>query len=74
LENNWNSGIFNGGCMGLKERFYKVYNNLPLGLRDDIVLVIKDDSVTWRVARLEVDNNTLLSQEILKKLADLQII
>jgi len=60
--------------MGLKERFYKVYNNLPLGLRDDIVLVIKDDSVTWRVARLEVDNNTLLSQEILKKLADLQII
>lgn len=25
--------------MDLKERFYKVYNNLPLGLREEVILV-----------------------------------
>lgn len=60
--------------MDLKERFYKAYNNLPLGLREEIILVINDESITWKVARLEVDNNTNLSKEILEKLAALQII
>lgn len=60
--------------MDLKERFYKAYNNLPLGIRDEVILVIKDESVTWKVARLEIDNNTPLSKEILEKLAELKII
>ena len=60
--------------MELKERFYKVYNNLPLGLRGEIILVINDEPITWKVARLEIDNNTLLSKEILEKLASLGII
>lgn len=60
--------------MELKERFYKAYNNLPLGLREEIILVINDESITWKVARLEIDNDTPLSKEILEKLAALQII
>lgn len=60
--------------MDLKERFYKTYNNLPLSLREEIILVIKDEPITWKVARLEIDNNTLLSTEILEKLAELRII
>ncbi len=60
--------------MDLKERFYKAYNNLPLGLRDEIILVIHDESVTWKIIRLEIDNNTPLSSEILDKLASLEII
>lgn len=60
--------------MELEERFYKVYNSLPLGLRDDIVLVIDDEAITWKVARLEIENKTPLSKEILNKLAALEII
>ncbi len=60
--------------MALKERFYKVYNNLPLGLRDEVVWVIKGEPITWKVAKLEVDNNTALSKEILEKLASLELI
>jgi hypothetical protein len=60
--------------MDSKERFYKVYNNLPLGVRDEVILVIKDEPVTWKVAKLEIDNNTPLSKEILEKLIALQII
>ena len=60
--------------MTLKERFYKVYDNLPLGVRDEVVLVINDEPISWKVARLEIDNNTPLSKEILDKLVNLEFI
>lgn len=57
-----------------KERFYKVYNNLPLNLREEVILVINNEPITWRVAKLEIDSNTKLSEEILEKLEALNII
>lgn len=60
--------------MDLKERFYKVYNNLPLNLREEVVLVINNEPITWKVAKLEIDQNTKLSLEILEKLSELIII
>ncbi len=60
--------------MDLRERFYQVYNNLPLALREEIVLVVNDEPISWKVARLEIDNNTPLAKEILEKLAALKII
>ena len=60
--------------MDLKQRFYQVYNNLPLGIRDEVVLVINDESITWKVARLEIDNDTPLSREILERLEELKFI
>ena len=60
--------------MSLQERFYKVYNNLPLNLRDEVILVINDETITWKVARLEIDQNTELSKTILEKLAALEVI
>ncbi len=60
--------------MDLKERFYKVYGNLPLNTRDEVILVIDDEPITWRVARLEVDQDTKLSRDILEKLAALEVI
>jgi len=60
--------------MELKERFYKVYNNLPLGVRDEVILVVNDEPITWKVAKLEIDNDTPLTKEILEKLASLEII
>lgn len=60
--------------MELKERFYKVYNNLPLNLREEVILVINNEPLTWKVARLEVDQDTQLAKTILEKLKALNII
>lgn len=60
--------------MDLKQRFYQVYNNLPLGIREEVVLVINNDPITWKVARLEIDNDTPLSKEILDRLVELRFI
>lgn len=58
----------------IKEKFLKVYANLPLGVREEIVLVIHGKPITWNAAYLEVNNNTKYSQEILKKLKELKIL
>jgi len=58
----------------MKEKFLKVYANLPLGVREEIVLVIDGKPITWNAAYLEVNNNTKYSQEILKKLEELKIL
>lgn len=60
--------------MELKEKFYRVYSNLPLNVRDEIVVVINNEPITWKVARLEIDNDTPLAKEILEKLSLLKII
>ncbi|MEK7514115.1 MAG: hypothetical protein AAB580_04470 [Patescibacteria group bacterium] len=60
--------------MDLEQRFYKTYNSLPLGLRGEIILSINDESITWKVARLEIDNHTPLSKEILEKLGEIGFI
>ena len=65
---------YNEIIMELKTRFYKVYSNLPLGVRDEVILVVGNEPITWRVAKLEIDNDTPVSKEILEKLANLKII
>jgi len=47
---------------------------LPLGLRDEIILSIDQEPITWKVAKLEIDHDTPLSKTILDKLIDLKII
>lgn len=59
----------------LRERFLKIYANLPINLREEIILVLpKTGSITWNIAYLEVKKQTQLSKEILKKLDELGII
>lgn len=71
----------------LRERFLKAYANIPLNLRDEIIFVSETkiktaenvetpvkDSITWRVAYLEVSQNTEKSKEILEGLAALDLI
>jgi len=43
--------------MSLKERFLKIYSNIPLKLRKEIILVIDGEPITWNVAYIEVFNN-----------------
>lgn len=59
----------------LRERFLKIYANLPLNLRDEIILVLPDrGTITWDIVYLEVKKNTKLSEKILKMLNELNII
>lgn len=60
--------------MDKKEKFYKVYSNLPLGLREEVVAVVGGEPVSWRAAKLEVDENTEKGEEILDQLIRLEII
>ena len=60
--------------MDKKNKFYKTYSSLPLGLRDEIILSIDQEPITWKVAKLEIDQDTPLSKTILDKLIDLKII
>ena len=60
--------------MANKERFFKVYANLPLNLREEIILVIDDEPLTWNVAYLEISEDTPLGKRILEKLEALELI
>jgi hypothetical protein len=56
-------------------KFFKVYANLPINLREEIILVLPEfGPITWNVAYTEINANTKLGEEILKKLEELEII
>lgn len=58
-----------------RERFLKIYANLPLNIREEIICVLdKKGPITWNVAYLEIKNNTKLGEEILRKLEESKII
>ncbi|NQU82425.1 MAG: hypothetical protein HQ539_00550 [Parcubacteria group bacterium] len=57
-----------------KERFLKIYANLPLNIRREIICVVDDEPVTWNASYLEIRNNTKIGEKILTKLADFEII
>lgn len=58
-----------------KARFLKIYANLPINLRNDIVLVLDEKGpITWNAAYIEINNDTKLGEEIFKKLVKLKII
>lgn len=58
-----------------REKFLKIYSNLPINIRKEVILVLKDKGpITWEVAYLEIENKTKLGDKILKKLSKLKII
>lgn len=60
--------------MTQKEKFYKVYANVPLGLREEVILVMDDEPISWKIARVEIDGETKIAKKILGKLEALKII
>lgn len=58
-----------------KEKFLKIYSNLPLQAREEIIYVTDDKKpLTWNAIYIEVINDTQLSQSILPYLEALDII
>ena len=58
----------------LRERFLKIYADIPLGLRKEIILILDNAPISWNVAFVEVSNRTIKSKTILRKLNELKII
>jgi hypothetical protein len=58
----------------LKERFFQVYANVPLQLRDQVVVVLDDQPVSWKAAFIEVRADSKNGTRILETLAKLEII
>ena len=58
----------------LRERFLKTYANIPLNLRDDTILVLGDQPISWKVAFLEVKTESDNGQKILESLGKLELI
>ncbi len=63
-----------GKEQGLRERFLKIYADIPLSLRKEMILVLENEPISWNVAFVEVTNKTHSSTIILKKLNELRII
>ena len=58
-----------------KARFNKIYANIPLGLRDEIVVVLENNEpLSWNAAKIEIDNDTDKLDEILNKLDRLDLL
>lgn len=60
--------------MNLQTKFLQIYANLPLNQRNEIIVVVDDEPLTWNAARIEIENNTDKGKEILEKLVALGII
>ena len=59
-----------------KDVFFRIYANLPIGVRKDIILDLKDNGgpISWEVAYKEINADTELGKVILEKLVELKII
>jgi hypothetical protein len=57
-----------------REKFLRIYADVPLNLRSETIVTIDTEPISWNVAYLEIENNTSKSKEILKKLEELRII
>lgn len=55
-------------------KYLKVYSNLPLAVREEVVVVVGNEPLSWNALRLEVENNTPKGLEGLKTLTELHII
>jgi hypothetical protein len=57
-----------------RAKFLKIYENIPEGLREDIVVVIDKKPYTWNISFIEIEGNTLLGRKILKVLENMGLI
>jgi len=57
-----------------KERFLKIYANLPEPEREQIIAIVDDKTYSWNIAYYEISDNTELGRNILKKMEWLGIL
>ena len=60
--------------MEMREEFFKIYANLPIEERNNVIVVLNKQPISWNIAYLEIKSNTNLGQQILKALKELGIL
>lgn len=55
-------------------KFQQIYVNLPLNQRQEVIVVIDNEPLSWNAAKLEIDNDTEKGKQILSLLVKLGII
>ncbi|PIS09032.1 hypothetical protein COT75_03645 [Candidatus Beckwithbacteria bacterium CG10_big_fil_rev_8_21_14_0_10_34_10] len=60
--------------MKAKEFFFKAYANLPLSLRQEIIVVLDNEPLSWNAVKIEIENETSKGKAILVKLVQMRII
>lgn len=60
--------------MDRSSQFLNIYANLPLNQRNEIIVVLDNEELTWHSAKIEVLNETDKGKEILEKLVKLKIL
>ena len=60
--------------MNEREEFFKIYGNLPIEERNNIVAVINKEPISWNIAYLEIKRDTKLGKDILKTLKSIGIL
>lgn len=60
--------------MDTKEQFFKIYSNIPIAERGNVVVVIDEQPISWHLAYQEIKNNSALGEKILKILKALEIL
>lgn len=58
----------------LQVKFLKIYANLPLAAREEIIVVVDNEPMSWNVLRIEVENDTPKGLKGLTILSQLKII
>ena len=56
------------------QEFFRVFSNVPIDERDNVVVIIEGEPISWRLAYIEIKNNTKRGEKILKTLKELEVI
>ena len=57
-----------------REKFLKVYANVPEGLRKDIIVIVDGKTYNWNTSYFEIKEKTKLGEKILKELEEIKIL
>ena len=55
-------------------RFFKVFNGIPLTERKMPIIVLNNQPISWELAKEEITNETSSGEKILKLMMELNII
>lgn len=58
----------------LREKFLKIYANVPEGLRQDIIVIVDGKTYNWNTSYFEIKEKTKLGERILKELESMEIL
>lgn len=57
-----------------REKFLRIYANIPEGLRSDIIVIVDGKTYNWNTSYFEIKDDTELGKKILKTLIAIGII